>query len=63
MWTRFQVYRSRSRQLQPPATDDDGSCTFTADCPGDFDANGIISVNDVLVALGELDAQEPVQLT
>ena len=37
----------------PNATDDDGSCEFPVDCPGDFDGNGIIAVNDVLVALGD----------
>ena len=37
----------------PDATDDDGSCEFPVDCPGDFDGNGVIAVNDVLVALGE----------
>ena len=36
----------------PNATDDDGSCEFDETCPGDFDGNGIIGVNDVLVALG-----------
>jgi len=36
----------------PAATLDDGSCVFPAPCPGDFDGNGIIAVNDVLIALG-----------
>ncbi len=39
------------------ATDDDGSCTFAPDCPGDFDGNGIVGVNDVLIALGEFGCQ------
>lgn len=37
----------------PAATLDDGSCQFPAPCPGDFDGNGVIAVNDVLVALGD----------
>ena len=37
----------------PNATDEDGSCEFPVDCPGDFDENGVIAVNDVLIALGE----------
>ena len=37
----------------PAATLDDGSCQYPAPCPGDFDGNGIISVNDVLIALGD----------
>ncbi|MGB1074338.1 MAG: hypothetical protein ACPGYZ_09605, partial [Flavobacteriales bacterium] len=37
----------------PDATDDDGSCEDTVDCPGDFDGNGIITVNDVLIVLGD----------
>ena len=37
----------------PDATDDDGSCEDTVDCPGDFDGNGLISVNDVLIVLGD----------
>ena len=37
----------------PDATDDDGSCETDEPCPGDFDGNGIITVNDVLVVLGD----------
>ena len=37
----------------PAATLDDGSCQYPEPCPGDFDGNGIISVNDVLIALGD----------
>ena len=41
----------------PNATDDDGSCTFAPDCPGDFDGNGFVGVNDVLIALGAFGCQ------
>jgi len=37
----------------PLATDEDGSCTFAPDCPGDFDNSGVVGVNDVLIALGQ----------
>lgn len=41
-----------ANNYDPNATDDDGSCEFDETCPGDFDGNGVIGVNDVLVALG-----------
>ena len=41
-----------ANNYNPNATDDDGSCEFDETCPGDFDSNGLIGVNDVLVALG-----------
>ena len=41
-----------ANNYNPSATDDDGSCEFDETCPGDFDGNGLIGVNDVLVALG-----------
>jgi len=37
----------------PSATQDDGSCEFTEPCPGDFDGDGLITVSDVLVSLGD----------
>ena len=37
----------------PAATLNDGSCQYPEPCPGDFDGNGVIAVNDVLVALGD----------
>ena len=38
--------------FDPAATDDDGSCDYTVLCPGDFDGDNLITVSDVLVALG-----------
>ncbi len=42
-----------AENYDPNATDDDGSCEFPAPCPGDFDGDNIITVSDVLVALGD----------
>ncbi len=41
-----------AENYNPDATDEDGSCTYPNLCPGDFDNDGIITVSDVLVSLG-----------
>ena len=41
----------------PNATDEDGTCEYPVLCPGDFDNDGIITVSDVLVSLGNFGCE------